>query len=87
MAVYYFVTTASAQHVAHDSPTLTTNAQVLPGAFYAFPNTLLPAPAIFSNAHYTVNANQSGDSPGLRIPSHSSVRRYRPPSFRLVFTI
>jgi hypothetical protein len=65
MGIWYFATTGSPQHVAHDTPTLMTNAEVPPGAFYAFPNILLPPPAFLSNNHYTVNANQSGDSSGL----------------------
>jgi hypothetical protein len=66
MALWYFATSPSTQHVAHDTPTLPmTTEDVAPGAFYAFPDTLLPPPAVFSNTHYTVNANQSGDSPGL----------------------
>lgn len=65
MGLWYFATTISAQHIAHDTPSLMTTAEVLPGAFYAFPNIMLTLAQYFSNTHYTVNANQSGDSPRL----------------------
>ena len=67
MAIWFFTTTPSTQHVAHDTPTMPmTTMDVAPGAFYAFPSILLPPPAFFSSTHYTISANQSGDSPGLK---------------------
>lgn len=65
MGLWYFATTASTQHVAHDTPTLTTGSEVGVGDFYAFPNITLAIDQYFSNTHYTVTANQSGDSEGL----------------------
>ncbi len=64
MAVWYFApaqTEGNTQHVAHDTVSLTTASEILPGDFYAFSNIELAIASEFSNTHYTIDAGQTGD--------------------------
>jgi hypothetical protein len=55
--------------ICKDTPTLpATTSDIAAAAVYAFPDQQLGIPQAFTNDHFVVAANQSGDSPGVQYP-------------------